>query len=296
MNIGSFFLAGKPLYGLFSGDAVTPASTDFITRFPALRDVLDADALELLRQDTEHTRSIPISEITFLPPIPNPRKIICVGMNYRKPYPVDGVAPPDPDNIILFGKEREALVAHEGTLEIPTGEAAESFDYEGEIAVVIGRTARHLTVEEAMSHVLGYAAFNDGSVRDWQKHSVYAGKNFARSGAWGPWITTADSLPPAEELDLTVTLNDQIVQRAFGREMIFSIAEQIAYASHLFTLRPGDVMATGSPDGTGGSRTPKRFLKPGDVVQVAIAGVGTLANGVSGIVGRSPLETDQVGS
>jgi len=281
MNIGSFLLEGKPLYGLFSGDAVIPASREFLVRFPTLRDVLDANALDLLRQDSVHDRSISCADITFLPPIPNPRKIICVGMNYRKTYPVDGVAPPDPDNIILFGKEREALVAHGATLEPPAGEAAQSFDYEGEIAIVIGRTARQVSVGEAMSHVLGYSAFNDGSVREWQRHSIYAGKNFARSGAWGPWITTAQDLPPAEDLDLTVSLNDMVVQKAFGREMIFPIAEQIAYASHLFALRPGDVIATGSPDGTGGSRTPKRFLKPGDVVQVAIAGVGTLVNTVS---------------
>ena len=280
MNIGSFLLDGEPRYGVFSGGAVTPASPGFVEQYPTLRDVLDADAMAALRQDTGHDRHVPISDIRFLPPIPNPRKIICVGMNYRKPYPVDGVAPPDPDNIILFGKEREAMLAHGEALEIPAGEAAKSFDYEGEIAVIIGRTARHIAVTEAMDHVLGYSAFNDGSVRDWQKHSVYAGKNFARSGAWGPWITTADKLPMPEELELTVTLNGDVVQHAFGREMIFSIAEQIAYASHLFTLRPGDVIATGSPDGTGGSRNPKRFLKPGDKVTISIGPACALVNSV----------------
>ena len=185
-----------------------------------------------------------------------PRKIVCVGMNYRKPYPV------------------------ENALERPTGEAARSFDYEGEIAVVIGRIARRVTTDQAMSHVLGYSAFNDGSVRDWQKHSVYAGKNFARSGAWGPWITTADELPPPQDLELTVTLNDEVVQHAFGREMIFSVAEQLAYASNLFTLYPGDVIATGSPDGTGGSRSPKRFLIPGDKVKISVGANCTLINSV----------------
>ena len=280
MNIGSFLLDGEPCYGVFSGETVIPASSDFIKVFRTLRDVLDADAVAALRQDTDHDRHVPLSEIRFLPPIPNPRKIICVGMNYRKPYPVDGVAPPDPDNIILFGKEREAMLAHGEALEIPAGDAAKSFDYEGEIAVIIGRTARHVAVTDAMDHVLGYSAFNDGSVRDWQKHSVYAGKNFAGSGAWGPWITTADSLPMPEELELTVTLNGDVMQHAFGREMIFSIAEQIAYASHMFTLRPGDVIATGSPDGTGGSRRPKRFLMPGDNVTISIGPDCTLISSV----------------
>lgn len=282
MNIGSFLLRGQPGFGVFSGATVTPASAGFQARYPTLRDVLDGDALEALRVDTDQGGPVPTSEISFLPPIPNPRKIVCVGMNYRKPYPVDGVAAPDPANIILFGKEREALVAHGDALEMPRGEAAKSYDYEGEIAVVIGRTARHVPAHDAMAHVLGYAVFNDGSVREWQKHSVYAGKNFARSGAWGPWITTADSLPAPQDLELTVELNGDTVQHAFGREMIFSVAEQIAYASHLFTLRPGDIIATGSPDGTGGSRTPKRHLLPGDEVRLTVRGIGSLVNTVSG--------------
>ena len=280
MNIGSFLLGTKPLYGVFSSDVVTPVNADFLLHYPTLRDVLDDSALDLMRQNIELNRPIALSDIRFLPPVPNPRKIICVGMNYRKPYPVDGVAPPDPENIILFGKERESMLAHGDTLESPTGEAAHSFDYEGEIAVVIGRTARRVTADHAMSHVLGYSSFNDGSVRDWQKHSVYAGKNFACSGAWGPWITTSDELPPPSDLELTVTLNGKLVQHAFGREMIFSVAEQIAYASNMFTLRPGDVIATGSPDGTGGSRSPKRFLIPGDTVTVSVGAACTLMNSV----------------
>ena len=280
MNIGSFLLGTKSLYGVFSGDIVTPVSFDFLRRYPTLRDVLDDSALDLMKQNIELNRPIALSDIRFLPPVPNPRKIVCVGMNYRKPYPLDGVAPPDPENIILFGKERESMLAHGNALESPTGEAAHSFDYEGEIAVVIGRTARRVTADHAMSHVLGYSAFNDGSVRDWQKHSVYAGKNFARSGAWGPWITTSDELPPPSDLELTVTLNGKLVQHAFGREMIFSVAKQIAYASKIFTLRPGDVIATGSPDGTGGSRSPKRFLTPGDTVTVSVGAACTLINSV----------------
>lgn len=280
MNIGSFLLGTKPLYGVFSSDFVTPVNVDFLLQYPTLRDVLDDSALDLMRQNIELNRPIALSDIRFLPPIPNPRKIVCVGMNYRKPYPVDGVAPPDPENIILFGKDRESMLAHGDALESPTGEAAHSFDYEGEIAVVIGRTVRRVTADHAMSHVLGYSAFNDGSVRDWQKHSVYAGKNFARSGAWGPWITTSNELPPPSDLELTVTLNGKLVQHAFGREMIFSVAEQIAYASNMFTLRPGDVIATGSPDGTGGSRSPKRFLTPGDTVTVSVGAACTLMNSV----------------
>lgn len=280
MNIGSFLLDGTKQYGIFEGDEVTLVAEEFKLKYKGLRDVLEADALAELAHERTRNKSVPLDDITFLPPIPNPRKIICVGMNYRKPYPVDGVAPPDPENIILFGKEREAMLAHGAALKIPRGQAGHSFDFEGEIAVVIGRAARYVSPQDALSHVLGYAPFNDGSVRDWQKHSVYAGKNFAASGAWGPWITTADSLPPSEELALTVTLNGKVMQKALGREMIFSVAEQIAYASQLFTLHPGDVIATGSPDGTGGSQNPKRFLTQGDELSVSIEGVGTLKNTV----------------
>ena len=192
MNIGSFLHRDQALYGVFNGETVAPASPGLIAQYPTLRDLLDAEKSEALKGSVNLSATIPIAEITFQPPIPNPRKIICVGMNYPKPYPVDGVAPPSPEHIILFGKESETLVGHGATLEVPRGTPADSFDYEGEIAVVIGKTARHVTPVQAMDHVLGYAPFNDGSVREWQKHSIYAGKNFANSGSWGPWIATAD--------------------------------------------------------------------------------------------------------
>jgi len=281
MNIGSFLHRDQALYGVFNGETVAPASPGLIAQYPTLRDLLDAEKSEALKGSVNLSATIPIAEITFQPPIPNPRKIICVGMNYPKPYPVDGVAPPSPEHIILFGKESETLVGHGATLEVPRGTPADSFDYEGEIAVVIGKTARHVTPVQAMDHVLGYAPFNDGSVREWQKHSIYAGKNFANSGSWGPWIATADDLPPVEDLHLTVTLNGETLQSAYGQEMIFSLPEQIAYASSLFTLYPGDVIATGSPDGTGGSRVPKRYLRAHDVLTISIQGIGTLSNSVS---------------
>jgi len=281
MNIGSFLHQGHTLYGVFDDDTVAPASPALIVQFPTLRDLLDADKSVALKDPANLSTPIPLKQITFQPPIPNPRKIICVGMNYPKPYPVDGVAPPNPEHIILFGKEREALVGHGAVLETPRGTPADSFDYEGEIAIVIGRPARHVTIAQAMDHVLGFAPFNDGSVRAWQKHSVYAGKNFANSGSWGPWITTVDALPQMEDLHLSVSLNGEMMQSAYGREMIFSLPEQIAYASSLFTLHPGDVIATGSPDGTGGSRTPKRFLKPNDSLAFTVKGIGTLSNRVS---------------
>ena len=260
---------------------MAPVSPALLARYPTLRALLDDQSSDLLRDPSNLSDAIACSDITFQPPIPNPRKIICVGMNYPKPYPVDGVAPPNPDHIILFSKERDTLLAHGATLEMPRGEPANSLDYEGEIAVVIGKPARHVSVADALDYVLGYSILNDGSVREWQKHSIYAGKNFANSGAWGPWITTSDALPKIEDMHLSVELNGKTVQSAYGREMIFCLAEQIAYASSLFTLQPGDVIATGSPDGTGGSQSPERYLRHGDTVSMSVSGIGTLLSTVA---------------
>ena len=280
MKIGSFFYKGQELYGVFLDKTVAPAKAALIAQYPTLRDLLYKNGIEMLKSSSNLSSPIPCTNITFRPPIPNKNKVICVGMNYPKPYPVDGVAPPNPKNIILFGKEHEAFIGHGEALELPHGEPANSFDYEGEIAVVIGKTARNVPVAQAMEYVLGYAPFNDGSVREWQKHSIYAGKNFANSSAWGPWITTSDALPDFKKLHLRVVLNGKTVQSALGGEMIFSVAEQIAYASSLLTLHPGDVIATGSPDGTGGSRTPKLYLKSNDILAISIDGIGTLSNTV----------------
>jgi 2-keto-4-pentenoate hydratase/2-oxohepta-3-ene-1,7-dioic acid hydratase in catechol pathway len=281
MNIGSFLYQGQALYGVLSGESVAPSGSSLVAQYPTLKALLAGPGSYALRDPANFGAQISYQDIQLQPPIPDPGKIICVGMNYAKPYPVDGVAPANPEHITLFGKERETLVGRGAALEMPKGEPANSFDYEGEIAAVIAKPARHVTVAEAMDYVLGYALFNDGSVRDWQKHSIYAGKNFANSGAWGPWITTANSLPSIEDLHLSVTLNGETVQSAFGREMIFSLAQVIAYASTLFTLLPGDMIAIGSPAATGGSRTPKRYLKTGDVVTVTCPGIGSLVNSVS---------------
>jgi 2-keto-4-pentenoate hydratase/2-oxohepta-3-ene-1,7-dioic acid hydratase in catechol pathway len=278
MKLASFIVDGRETYGAVVGETVAPVTDAFAARHPDLRAALAAVALGAL----DLGAPLPLASVTFLPPIPAPSKIVCVGLNYRKPYPVDGVAPPDPDNIVLFGKERQCLVAHGAALEIPPGRAAESFDYEAEIAVVIGRPGRCIAPEDALAHVAGYTCFNDGSVRDWQRHSVHAGKNFERSGSCGPWIATADEVPDWSALRLTARLNGEVVQDALASEMIFGLPEQIAYVSHLMTLHPGDIIATGSPDGTGGSRSPKRFLRAGDVVEVTVSGVGTLVNRVDG--------------
>lgn len=281
MKLATIRHRNQTLYGQVSGDWFYPAEAALKTRYTTLKDLITDGALtQLAAQQTRQEDGINLAHVSYLPPIPDPGKIICVGLNYRKPYPVDGVAPPNPSQIILFGKERDTLLGHQQKLETPAGPAAHSFDFEGEIAVIIGTGGRHITADDAMTHVLGYSIFNDGSVRDWQKHSIYAGKNFSGSGSWGPWITTADEIKNPATMSLTTHLNGQQMQNTTADQMIYSIAAQISYASHLYELQPGDIIATGSPDGTGGSRTPKRYLQEGDLLEIAVSGIGLLQNNI----------------
>jgi 2-keto-4-pentenoate hydratase/2-oxohepta-3-ene-1,7-dioic acid hydratase in catechol pathway len=279
MKIASFLVDGRQTYGVVSTDGVHPVSPEFAARFADLRAVLTADALPDLA-DACATPALDPAAVQFLPPIPAPSKILCIGLNYRKPYPVAG-AVVQSDDIVIFGRHDDTLVGHGMPLETPVGDAAESFDFEGEIVAVIGRPCRYVTEADALNHVAGYACMNEGSVRGWQKHSVHAGKNFHASGAWGPWLTTADESGPVEQMTLTTRVNGEVMQSATGADMIHPLPKLIAYLSHITRLNPGDVIATGSPDGTGGSRTPPAFLKPGDVVEIDIPSVGTLQNHVA---------------
>lgn len=279
MKLARWRANGEDAYGLIDGVMAYPASDPFRARFPDLVDVLAAGAISDLRADAMASQPVPCDDITWRLPIHRGARMICVGINYPKRYPLDQSVT-RPENIILFAKLDGTLVPHGSPLEIPVGEAADSFDYEGEIGVIIGRTARHISAGEAHAHIAGYTVVNDGSVRDWQRHSVHAGKNFADSGGCGPWITTADEIDVPEALKLTTRLNGQIVQHAPASEMYFSIPQVMSYISHMMPLFPGDLIAMGSPDGTGGSRTPPRFLKDGDVLEIEVPGVGLLRNRV----------------
>ena len=188
------------------------------------------------------------------------------------------MSPPKPENIILFGKDHSSLVAHYESLELPIGRPGLTFDYEGEVAVIIGKTGRNISISDAKNYIFGYSILNDGSVREWQKHSIYAGKNFQNSSSWGPYVVTKDEFKDVDSIQLSTYLNTVRVQDTTVNKMIFSIAEQISYISTLYTLLPGDVIATGSPDGTGGSRNPKRHLVSGDKLEVRVSGIGSLVN------------------
>ena len=279
MKLVSFSKNGQEGFGIFSQSGIYPVLEKFKKEFPNLRAVIDSQKIEDFEAFCE-SNPIPLSEVSLLPPIPNPDKIICAGMNYRKPYPVDGVAAPDPGNVVIFARHTETLVGHGADLELPSGKASETYDFEGEIVAVIGKSGRFISKDDALKHVIGYSIMNEGSVRGWMKHSVHAGKNFHASGSWGPWITTVDEIDDFSSLKLETHVNGKLMQSALAGEMIFSLSELIAYISNLLPLNPGDIIATGSPDGTGGSRNPTAFLNSGDCVEVSVDRIGTLKNHV----------------
>ena len=211
-------------------------------------------------------------------PIPDQRRLLCAGLNYHKKYPLGGEVK-TPKQPVYFNKPPGSLVPNNGRLIRPI--ASVQLDYEVELAVVIGRLGRHIPESDALDYVAGYTILNDGSVRDWQRHGVAAGKNFYRSGSCGPWIVTSDQIPQPSDLSIITRVNGQERQNAGVNEMIFSVQELISYMSQIMPLEPGDIIATGSPEGTGGSMEPQVWLVEGDAIEFEIPGIGILANTVA---------------
>ena len=223
---------------------------------------------------------VPVSAVTLLAPVPRPGKIICIGLNYRAHAKEGGN--PIPDYPAVFLRTTTSLVDPDAAMILP--ECSEQLDYEAELAVVIGKTATNVSKATALDHVAGYSCFNDGSVRNYQRKSTQwtMGKNFDRTGAFGPELVTPDELPAGGAgLRITSRLNGEIMQDSDTADMIFDVATLIATLSEAMTLEPGDVIATGTPAGVGYARTPPVFLREGDRIEVEIAGIGTVANTVA---------------
>lgn len=222
--------------------------------------------------------SYALSELHLLPPVPDPDKILCVGVNYDEHRKETGRS--ESAYPVLFTRFSNTLVAHGQPLVRPS--ASEQFDFEGELAVVIGRSARHVSEAEALSCVGGYACFVDATLRDWQRHThqFTPGKNFLHTGGFGPWLTTRDEIPDPQALMLETRLNREVVQASSTGLMIFGVARLIAYISSFTELVPGDLIATGTPSGVGHARKPPLYMKAGDVLEVEISGLGTLRNPV----------------
>ena len=219
-----------------------------------------------------------LSGVRFLPLIPRPGALWCVGLNYEDHRLETGRA--KADYATLFTRFPASLVGHGEALVRPT--ASHQLDFEGELAVVIGRAGRHIPESAALDHVAGYACFNDASIRDYQGHSTQfgPGKNFWRTGGFGPLLVTADEIPDPQDLPIGTRLNGEVVQQSHTSQMTYPVRELIAYLSRIHPLHPGDVISTGTPSGVGVARDPQLFMKPGDVVEVEIGGVGVLRNEV----------------
>jgi 2-keto-4-pentenoate hydratase/2-oxohepta-3-ene-1,7-dioic acid hydratase in catechol pathway len=273
VKIVSFEHQGRAGYGVLEGDriAVAPASG------PA--DLKAALALGGVAAVISSGESIALSEVTLLPVLPNPGKILCVGHNYEDHRKETGRAKVDHPSI--FTRWADTLIAAGQPIVRP--QESTDLDYEGELAVVIGKGGRRISREAALDHVAGYAVANDASVRDWQwhTHQFTPGKNFPDTCALGPWLITPDEMGPLDRQRITTRVNGEVVQDAGFDQMIFSIADIIAYCSGFTTLSPGDVILTGTPGGVGAKRTPPLWLKPGDVVEVTVTGLGVLSNPVA---------------
>jgi 2-keto-4-pentenoate hydratase/2-oxohepta-3-ene-1,7-dioic acid hydratase in catechol pathway len=271
MRLLSFVADGKERFGAVSGDGVVTLNDKI--GHPDLRAALAAGAMAAVRQAAQTAKpDHKLGDIKFLPLVPKPNKILCAGVNYRAhAAEVGRELPKQPSMFIRFA---DTLVGHGGEMIRP--KVSDNFDFEGELALVIGKAGRHIKAEHALDHVAGYSCFVDGSVRDYQKFSVTSGKNFPGTGPLGPWLVTTDEIADPSRLTLTTRLNGQQVQHATTDQLIYSIPQIIAFCSDFTALSPGDVIATGTPEGVGHSRKPPLWMKPGDVLEVEISGIGAL--------------------
>src|SRR5256885_4568287 len=271
MKLVSYMANGESLFGVVSGDGVIAMNRRVGCK--SLREVLAAGLLPQIKAAAAGVApDHKLSEIKFLPVIPDPELITCAGINYRSHASETGREVPKQPS--MFIRRTNTLIGHDGELIRPT--VSQNFDFEGEFAVIIGRGGRHIKAEHALDHVAGYTCFVDGSVRDYPKFSVTSGKYFPGTGPLGPWIVTADEIPDPGKLTLTTRLNGQQVQHSGTDKLIYSCQQIVSFCSDFTELHPGDVIATGTPEGVGHSRKPPLWMKPGDVLEVEISGIGVL--------------------
>ncbi|GAA3900797.1 fumarylacetoacetate hydrolase family protein [Gibbsiella dentisursi] len=273
MKLASFIHQGIRSYGIVKADGVINLGQRLGNRYGDLKSLLAADALQEAQQLDGETPDIRFNDLEFLPVIDNPGKILCVGMNYaekRKEFDQHNPAP------TLFVRFADSQTGHNAPVLKPRHSS--EFDYEGELAVIIGKGGEDIPRQAALSHVAGYSCYMDGSARDWQHTWFTAGKNWRQTGAFGPWMTTADEIPDPHQLAIRTWLNGRMVQDDNTASMIHSVAELIEYISTFTCLTPGDVIITGSPGGVGKKRTPPLFMKAGDRIEVEIEHIGHLSN------------------
>jgi 2-keto-4-pentenoate hydratase/2-oxohepta-3-ene-1,7-dioic acid hydratase in catechol pathway len=279
MKFASFKINGTTSWGLIDGAEAVDLGALARDRFADLKSVIAAGALAEVAAAAAKAARYPLAEITWLPVIPNPDKILCIGLNYETHRKETGRT--EVENPTVFGRFANSQTGHLANIIRPR--VSKDLDFEGELAVIIGKPGRHIARAAAWDHIAGYACYNEGSVRDYQRHThqFTPGKNFPETGAFGPWMVTPDEAGDLAPLRLQTRLNGQVVQDATISQMIFGIPQQIEYCSSFTRLEPGDVIVTGTPGGVGARRTPPLWMKPGDVVEVEIDRIGLLRNGIA---------------
>ncbi|MFP9229775.1 fumarylacetoacetate hydrolase family protein [Pectobacterium cacticida] len=273
MKFASYRHNGKDSYGIYTSAGLIDLGSKIGRRYPDLKALLAQNALSVAQEFSLNKPDIPVAEVTFLPVITAPGKILCVGMNYAAKRQEFNEQDPAPT---LFVRFADSQTGHATPIIKPY--YSNEFDYEGELAVIIGTGGQNISQNNALSHVAGYSCYMDGSARDWQHSWFTAGKNWQKTGAFGPCLTTRDEIPDPHRLSIRTYLNGRMVQDDNTGNMIHKIAELIEYISTFTPLSTGDVIITGSPGGVGKKRNPPLFMKAGDCIEVEIEHVGHLRN------------------
>ena len=281
MKLASYRVRGLDSFGAVVGEGVVDLKRRLAPQFTSVLDLLRAGGLDIARAAVRGVRAdFPLREVEFMPPVLQPEKILGIGINYanRNTDFGDAEAPKYPS---MFYRAPDSLVGHQGAIVRPR--ESEQLDYEGEIALVIGRAGRRIAQSQALEHVAGATLCNEGTVRDWLRHgkfNVTPGKNFDASGSIGPWLVTADEIDLSKPLHLTAKVNGEITQDDTTASMLKSFSELIAYVSTFMTLKPGDIIVTGTPVKLKSRTDPPTWLKPGDVVEIEVPEIGVLRNTV----------------
>ncbi len=277
MKFVSFVRTGSHGFGVWVDGGIVDLTGRIAPEIVSLKSLLAAGRIADARAYVEGRRAdFARSDVRLLPVVPDPAKILCIGLNYEKHRAETKRA--ESDYPAVFTRYADSQVADREPIIKPR--VSDRLDYEAELAIVIGRGGRYIDEAVAMEHVAGYSCYNDGSVRDWQRHThqFTPGKTFPGTGAFGPWLVTADEVADYRQMSIRCILNGEVMQDATLDQLIFPIPRLIAYCSSFTPLQPGDVIITGTPGGVGDRREPPVFLKPGDVVAVEISGVGRLVN------------------
>jgi 2-keto-4-pentenoate hydratase/2-oxohepta-3-ene-1,7-dioic acid hydratase in catechol pathway len=278
MRFVSFRTSDYQSWGLLDGEKIVELGALPIINRATLGESLRRDLVSRALSRRAEAPTLLLSSVELLAPVTDAEKIICVGLNYA-----DHIAEmnrPTPEFPVVFTRFNDSLVGDGEALVAPMNST--QFDYEGELAVVIGAYTRHATPQEAEKSIFGYSVFNDGSIRDYQRHThqFAPGKNFPKSGSFGPSIVTPDEITDLGARRITTKINDVLVQNSTLDQLIFSVPQLISYCSEWTTLAPGDVIVTGTPGGVGDGRKPQLWLFPGDVVEIEVEGIGRLVNPV----------------